>query len=262
MKKLFAVGVGGILSLSTTHGALYNGNGITGAGGAVGEGSLNLTDNGTTISATFNKGGSPSTQFADVLVLFVDSVANGFADTSQFSDTSSGLTKAVSGLLRPDARSTAVFVGGLTADYAIAVSVNNGAAVYHLVSGSTLEFVRNIPFSPTDTTINSAYSFSFDWNDIGLGSAATKSFDFESSYITATGSRSLESFESILGGSTAGFGGTVTFSSFDTYPLPAVPEPANAALAVFGSMALGAVIFNRVRKHIALSRLTEAQATN
>ena len=249
MKKWFAVGLVGIFSLSATRGALYSGNGSTGAGGPVGQGSLNLTDNGTTISATFNKGGSAGTGFNDVLVLFVDSVSGVFTDTTHFSDsTSTGLRRAVSGLINTDNRSTAIFAPGFTADYAIAVSVDFGAAVFHLVSGGpgSLELIRNIPFSPTDSKTRPTYNFSFDWADVGLDSSSAKNLRFESSYITQTGSRSLESFESLSG--TAGFGGTVTFNNYDLYPLPLVPEPANAALAVFGGIVVGAGVLTGLRR--------------
>jgi len=68
---------------------------------------------------------------------------------------------------------------------------------------------------------------------VAAGSGA--SFKFESTYIGDTGSRSLESFESLTGD--VGWN-SVTFNNFDTY-VTAVPEMTNPALAIFGGIALG-----------------------
>src|SRR2546430_10854130 len=76
--------------------ATYSGNGNSGFGGPIGLGSLTLTDNGTTVSGTVNKGPNG---FNDVLVIYLDSVAGGFSDTSGFADSGpgDGLRKAISG---------------------------------------------------------------------------------------------------------------------------------------------------------------------
>ena len=70
MKKMFALGLGLIVSLKPSLGAMmYSGNGDTTGGGAVGTGSLTLTDNGTTLFGTFTRGGGT---FTEVLVIFID----------------------------------------------------------------------------------------------------------------------------------------------------------------------------------------------
>src|SRR5438034_7840711 len=78
----------------STYAATYSGNGNSGFGGPIGLGSLTLTDNGTTVFGTVNKGPNG---FNDVLVLYIDSQAGGFADTSGFADGADGLRKAISG---------------------------------------------------------------------------------------------------------------------------------------------------------------------
>jgi len=60
----------------TAQSATYSGNGNSGFGGSIGLGSLTLTDNGTTVSGTVNKGPNG---FNDVLVLYIDSSAGGFS---------------------------------------------------------------------------------------------------------------------------------------------------------------------------------------
>src|SRR6266480_2121151 len=74
--------------------ATYSGNGNTGFGGPIGQGSLTLTDDGTTVSGTLTKGAGG---FNDVLVLYVDSVPGGFSDTSGFTDSGDGSRRAISG---------------------------------------------------------------------------------------------------------------------------------------------------------------------
>src|SRR4051812_39147009 len=74
--------------------ATYSGNGNAGFGGPIGTGSLTLTDDGTTLSGTITKGANG---FNDALVIYIDSTAGGFADTSTFSDANDGLRKAISG---------------------------------------------------------------------------------------------------------------------------------------------------------------------
>jgi hypothetical protein len=96
INKFFAVGLALFVSVSgSSLAAIYNGNGDTSFFGAVGQGHLSLTDNGTTVSGTFTKG---SGDFLDVLVLFIDSKSGGFSTTSGFTDSASKLTRAVSGI--------------------------------------------------------------------------------------------------------------------------------------------------------------------
>src|SRR5258705_4761867 len=78
----------------SAHAATYSCNGMSGFGGPIGLASLTLTDNGTTVSGTVNKGPNG---FNDVLVLYIGSTVGGFADTSGFGDGADGLRKAISG---------------------------------------------------------------------------------------------------------------------------------------------------------------------
>src|SRR5205814_5326718 len=109
----------GLVSISfSALAATYSGNGNTGFGGPIGLGSLTLTDNGTTVSGTVNKGPNG---FNDVLVLYIDSTVGGFADTSGFGDGADGLRKAISGFDGGGNRSLLTFSGGFSTDYAIAL---------------------------------------------------------------------------------------------------------------------------------------------
>src|SRR6266536_3137614 len=71
--KTFAAFLGAIgLITLTAQATTYPGNGNTGFGGPIGLGSLTLTDDGTTVSGTLNKGPNG---FNDVLVIYMDSIS-------------------------------------------------------------------------------------------------------------------------------------------------------------------------------------------
>src|SRR5262245_24575478 len=178
-----------LLSLTKAHCAVYYGNGNTSGGGAVGTGRLSLTDNGTTVSGTFYRG---TGSFQLNLVLYIDSVSGGFADTTQFSDSGDALRTAVSGYYAPaSARATANFASGFTADYAIALGVNgpNKGNLYHLVAGGngSMELIRSVNLYPYNNLNASSYTFSFSLADIGLPAGSGNFFKIESSDVSITG---------------------------------------------------------------------------
>jgi hypothetical protein len=240
--------VAALLFLAKASGAVYNGNGMVTGGGVVGNGSLSLTDNGTTVSGIFYPG-YPSFQLN--LIIYIDCVSGGFANTTQFSDSSDALTTAVSGYYAPaSARATANFASGFTADYAIALGVNgpNRGNLYHLVAGGngSMELIKSVNLNPNNKLNASSYTFSFNWSDIGLPNSPSNFFKFQSTYDGNYGSayRELESFESLTG--TRGYG-TVTFGNYNTYGVDPVPEMTTGALAIFGGIFVGTRLVMRGR---------------
>src|SRR6266487_1777283 len=133
----------------STYAATYSGNGNSGFGGPIGLGSLTLTDNGTTVSGTVNKGPNG---FNDVLVIYIDSQAGGFADTSGFADGADGLRKAISGFDGGGNRSLMTF-NGMLPDYAIALGPvsDNFGGLWQLANGgvNSLNFVASVNLNPT-----------------------------------------------------------------------------------------------------------------
>jgi hypothetical protein len=235
------------LSLAKAHCAVYYGNGNTSGGGTVGNGRLSLSDNGTTVSGTFYRG---PVGFQLNLVLYIDSISGGFADTTQFSDSADALRTSISGYYAPgSSRATANFAPGFTADYAIALGVNgpNKGNLYHLVPGGngSMELIRSIYLNPNDSPVFSSFSFNFSLADIGLPAGSGNFFKIESSYIGSGAYRELESFESLTG--TRGFG-TVNFGNYDTYGVDPVPEMTTGSLAIFGGIIIGVRLLTKARK--------------
>lgn len=220
---------------------VYDGNGV---GGSVGNATLCLSNGTTSVQANFVKGiGS----FVDNLVIFIDCAPGGFTSTAPFSDKANALETSISGV--NVSRSIANFAPGFGADYAIALGINSGSAVYKLVDDGTgphLQLVRNgLNLQYPDSPNHASYSFQFSWSDIGLPNLRTNFFKFETSYITGNGYRWLESFEDLTG--KEGYN-SITFTDYDTYGVQPVPENTTAALAVFGGLALAVCLGNRVRR--------------
>src|SRR5260221_11089566 len=117
MKFLFGFAAFAAVFCFSASAATYYGNGNSSFGGPIGLGSLTLTDDGTTVSGTINKGPNG---FNDVLVLYIDSTAGGFSDTSGFADGADGLRRAISGFDGGGNRSLLAF-SGMAPEYAVAL---------------------------------------------------------------------------------------------------------------------------------------------
>ncbi len=224
------------LALNASAQTVYTGNGNTGFGGPVGNGSLSLSDNGTTISGTFTPG---TTGFGNnALVLYIDSVPGGFADTSGFADANDGNRRAISGFDGGSNRSLMTFMSGFSPDYAIALAPGGGdnfGGLWQLANGggNSLPFVTSVNMNPTSAG-GASYTFSFNVNSIGLTPNSGQSFELFGTYISDTGFRSTEA----IAGNDSGTQGWNAFTQTGdaTYTI-AVPEPSMAAFAGLGGLA-------------------------
>ncbi len=232
--KFFLAALGLNISLAV-QAATYPGNGNSGFGGPIGVGNLTLTDNGTTVSGTVNKGPNG---FNDVLVIYLDSQAGGFSDTSGFADGADGLRKAISGFDGGTQRSLLTFATGFSPDYAIALgpASDNFGGMWQLANGgaNSLNFVTSVNLSPTGNNNSSTYTFSFDVSQIGIAPNSGQAFSLFGTYISNTGYRSDEADA----GNDSGTQGYNPFlqTAFSTYTI--VPEPATVLLAGLGIAAL------------------------
>jgi hypothetical protein len=223
--------------------ATYSGNGNSGFGGPIGQGSLTLTDDGTTVFGQVNKGPNG---FNDTLVLFIDSQPGGFSDTSGFADGADGLRKAISGFDGGGNRSLLTFSGGFSPDYAIALgpTLDNFGGLWSLANGgaNSLNFISSVNLTPTGTSSSSTYTFSFNVGQLGLTPNSGQTFELFGTYISDSGYRSDEA----VAGNAVGTQGWNPFlqTAFGSYTI--VPEP--SSLALFGLAGVSALAVLRRRK--------------
>ena len=112
----------------------YSGNGNSGFGGTVGGSSLSISDDGTTMTFAFSRGGG---NLNDVIVMYVDSKAGGFSDTTSFDDDTAGDWIAISTRNSGNGRDPEVtFPAGFTANYAVAIK-NDFAGIFELAATGT-----------------------------------------------------------------------------------------------------------------------------
>jgi hypothetical protein len=167
----------------------YHGNGNTGLGGAIGNGTLTLIDDGTNISGTLTPGGSMN----DVLVLYIQSGPGGFADTFGFNDQGDACRQAISGASAAG-RSLLTFAGGFQPNYAIALApaAAGMSGLYQLADGTnnSLVYVGSINLAPLNNS--GPYTFSFPGALIGMIPGVRSTIQLLGTYISTNGYRSTE----------------------------------------------------------------------
>lgn len=235
---LFAVGLA-LAVVVPSSAQTYNGNGGTGFGGTVGQGTLTISDNGTTLTGTISRGPS---NFNDQLVIYIDSTAGGFGDTNSFGDSADGLRQSISGF-NGTSRAALTFPAGFQADYALALGPmsDNFGGLWTLAAGGTnsLVFNADASLSPTGGASGSAASFTFSISLASIGVTPGASFRFVTTYLNGGVSyRSNESFGNSMPNGTDPNGniGTsaATLTNFATYTTHTVPEPSTYALVAAG----------------------------
>lgn len=245
----------------------YAGNGATGFGGTLGNGSVTVSSTQTSatdgnITFTFNPSGGFT---ANTVVVYINSVAGGIANTSNLSDTGDNGRRAISGeqtggnpnIDNGNASRTQVnFASGFGADYAIAfdnTGFNNAFSLPTDTSGLT--FVAS---QKANTGTGNADSITVSYAQLGLTPGGSFSFvgtliDGSSAYRSnETIGTSATTVGDFGGGGNAGFTGTQTFSSSNTFTIDgtpaAAPEPGGMVSLLMGALALGGLVAARRRK--------------
>lgn len=238
------------LSVQTANATAYSGDGKSDFDGAVGNGVLTLTSNGTTLNGTITNG-STTSGFNDTLVIYIDSITGGFTSTATLTDSgtpaaSDNLRASISGY-NGTTRAPLNFATGFGADYAIAVGPASASfgALFTLNSASGFTYGTTgsnggINFTPTGTGSNTSATYTFSLPLSLIGSPT--SFKFVTTYLnggTATGAsayRSNEAFGNTITdtsnpANTGSVGQDTATATFVTF---AVPEPGSWAITLGG----------------------------
>ena len=247
MKKILNLiaGLSALGMVSTQAATTYVGNGNSSFGGAIGNGSLEVTDNAAgTLSFTFTRGGS---DFGNALVLYFDTTSGGVNSTSGLTDTADGLRRAISGFDSVQGRSALTFATGFNADFAIAL--NGGfAGLWSLSPSANFSYLNSANLLRNGGTTNetaASYSFSLNVADLGLTANSGQTFNFFATYISESAFRSGETLGASYSGSPASGWNPFTAAGSNSYTL--VPEPSSSLLMGLGLA--GLAVLRRVRKN-------------
>lgn len=195
----------------------YPGNGNSGFGGVLGTGTLQMSDDGTTVSGTLTKGAA---NLNDAVVIYINSVAGGFTSTSGFTDEADPLRRAISGVNGAN-RATVNFTAPFEADYAIAFDQGFGG-LWQLVNGGSHNYITSVNLSPTGNPGSATFSFNFNKASIGLGGAIN--FTFVATYLNPNNAfRADEAIGNGIAGGNPGNPSTVTFTNSLAYPAIVTP---------------------------------------
>jgi hypothetical protein len=173
----------------------YNGNGNNSFGGAVGKGSVTITDSGDSISFRLTKGTTGT--FDDYLVFYLDGQAGGISSTSGFSDNSTDPYKnAVMGYNgTTNQRAVLNFPSNFQPEGAIVFN-KDGGKVYLFTEfppfGTFIQEKSTFTVTPSGTNSAPVYSQTSSKADLGVSGSVT--FNFIGTYVTGNASRSNEAF--------------------------------------------------------------------
>ena len=253
MRKINFVGCAAALAIGVGAGGsapaavmttTYAGNGGTGFGGPIGNGTLAVSTDGVgNVTFTLNNAGGFS---GNDLVLYLDSVPGGFANTSQFGDGGDGGRQAISAFNPGNpSRDLISFPAGFGADYALEFENDTYDGLFQLAAGGTNSL--NYVTGNGPSTAGGPYVVTFPLASLGLATGG--SFKFVGDLISTSGYGSNETIGTSVTtpdagqAPNAGFNGSVTFTAADTFG--AVPEPTGVAAA---AVAGGAALVRRSRR--------------
>ncbi|MGY8911508.1 MAG: hypothetical protein ACKVIG_16840, partial [Flavobacteriales bacterium] len=194
----------------------YSGNGNSGFGGAIGGGSMNINDDGTTITCTFTKGAG---NLNNTMVMYIATGATGRnVINGDINDTQDTNRRAISNTGSGDL----TFPTGFEATHAASINTGFGGlwsipAPPTIVGSNELPFVTAVGNPGADTDVS--FIFTFDWSDVGLTS--TDKFDFVITYGNPDdGGSNMFSADEAFGSATSGNPGFSAYSITDRKSYP------------------------------------------
>ncbi len=243
LSLLIVAGLQCLTGLATTaHATTYAGNGNTGFNGAVGSGTLSVTNNASGgFVFAFTLGGGQTNLGGNDLEIYIDNGKGGGIGTSTASltDTADGGRQAVSEYSGTN-RSTLSFGTLLSPQFALDLSINN-ANVFELVNNGSFAFnggqtIGNagqggVTFTVATVGANTVLTETFPATDLGLTANSGATLKFVAIQVSETGYSSNEATVALTGN--LGYGNTQTISNANSFA-SAVPEPGTWAMLASG----------------------------
>ena len=208
---------------------------------------MEWTDDGSTVSATFTKGGG---DFNDAMVIYLSTGSSGRNVIGTDVNDRGDLLRSSISYIEAAASKSLTFPTGFEATHAIAIDTTFGG-LWSIPSTTTvgdndLSFVSSVDSTLTTNT-QSSFTYNFDVADLGLTPNSGATIDFVATYLNPFGGTDSNGFVS-----NEGYGGTFpggnigqedfSFSSAESYTT--IPEPGAALLFLSG---LGLIHFLRKR---------------
>lgn len=183
----------------------YYGNGKTGFGGTIGQGSIKIDFHRDSVYFTLTRGPGA---LNDVMVLYLQTGGDdpediGYSSTANFTDDTDGLRRAISGF-SGSGRSVLKFANGFMPNAAIAFN-SDFAGAFELRENGPHQFIFSANLRPSGDKNASEYTFAIPFNDgdengdentfigrIKKVASGKEEFRFIVTYISETGFRSNE----------------------------------------------------------------------
>ncbi len=243
--SLFLVGISGLVfGLRSASATNYAGNGNTGFNGAVGNGTLSVTnDSSGAFIFAFTLGGFQTNFGGNDLVIYVDNNNGGGIGTSTagLTDTADGGRQATSEYSGTN-RSTLSFGTLMSPQLALDLSINN-ANVYGILNGGTFTFTGGQTVGGTSqggvtyavstgngTSTSTVLTLTVPATDLGLTANTASTIKLFAIQISETGYSSNEATVAVTGN--LGYGNTQTISAVNSFT--SVPEPSTWGLLLLG----------------------------
>ncbi len=183
--RFLAVAVAALALCPNTRGAMQTYYGTANGGitsGKISDGTLQLSGTvGSSISFTFNRG--TTAPMDGYLVLFLDSTAGGYANTTSFTDVGEGPRSAITGYAGGSSRARTYFAEGFTADYALVMNPSVGVQLWQLGAGTLADPQVLLTGDQNLTTFNCT----LERDALGMSDAGA--LRFEALYMNGYGSR-------------------------------------------------------------------------
>lgn len=202
MKKIYLL-LCGMMFFSAQSQTIYSGNGKTGFGGTVGNGTLTLTKSADLLTITFDRG---TDKFNNAIVIYIDSKPGGITSTAELNDSRDGLRMAISGVNKNN-RTILTFPSGFKPDYALAFMPSDGVGyggLWDLTANTGgdeggafgpdyLRHIKSANLLPLGVNEAATYTLQINISDLDLPDGS-ETFNFLANYISPTAWRSNEFF--------------------------------------------------------------------